>query len=254
MSKETKYIGFCSSKGGVGKSSMTILTASYLHYIKGLTVAVVDCDFPIRSIKRVRDREVAFIEQSTTHQRMMAEQFKSTGQKIYPLIPSTPAESFDDLRSFLKNDERDFDLIIFDLPGTTNTPGVLTTIACLDHVFIPISSDALVMESTLLLVSILTESIIGREEHNLKSASLFWTKVDKREKTIYYEKYDKIIVQFGLNRLSTHIPDRKMFNKEIDFDQPVPYRSTLFAPDRRFVKEGNLDELADEICSIIGIG
>lgn len=145
MSKETKYMGFCSSKGGVGKSSMTILTASYLHYVKGLTVAVIDCDFPIRSIKRVRDREVAFIGHSAIHQQMMADQFRAMGQKIYPVIPSSPADSFDDLRAFLKNDGREFDIIIFDLPGTTNTPGVLTTIACLDHVFIPISSDALVI-------------------------------------------------------------------------------------------------------------
>jgi cellulose biosynthesis protein BcsQ len=233
---------------------MTILMASYLHYIRGLTVAVVDCDFPIRSVKRVRDREIKFIGQSGAHQRMMAEQFKATGQKIYPVIPSTPAESFDDLRAFVKGDGREFDLVIFDLPGTTNTVGVLTTIARLDHVFIPISSDALVMESTLLLVGILTESVIGRPAHNLKSANLFWAKVDRREKTIYYERYDKIIAQFGLNRLRTMVPDRKMFNKEIDFDQAVPYRSTLFAPDRRFVREGRLDELADEICSIVGIG
>ncbi len=254
MSKETRYIGFCSSKGGVGKSSMTMLTASYLHYTRGLTVAIVDCDYPIRSIRRTRDREIAFVQRSAIHQQMMTDQFKATGQKIYPVIPSTPAECFDDLRVFLGSDDREFDLIIFDLPGTTNTPGVLSTIARLDHVFIPISCDPLVMESTLLLVGILTESVMGRAEHNLKSASLFWTRHDRRERSIYYDKYDRIIAQFGLGRLRTMIPDRKRFNKEIDFDQPVPYRSTLFAPDRRFVKEGRLDELAGEICTIVGIG
>ena len=141
---------------------MTMLTASYLHYTRGLVVAIVDCDFPIRSIRRTRDREMSFVENSVHHQRMMTEQFKATGQRIYPVIPSTPADSFDDLRGFLKNDNRDFDLIIFDLPGTTNTAGVLHTIAQLDHVFIPISCDPLVIESTLLLVGILTESIMGR--------------------------------------------------------------------------------------------
>jgi cellulose biosynthesis protein BcsQ len=253
MSKQTKYIGFCSSKGGVGKSSMTIIMASYLHYTRGLTVAILDCDFPIHSIHQVREREAAFVGHSTAHQKMMADQFNDTGQKIYPVIVSTPADSFHDLRSFLKSADKEFDLVIFDLPGTTNTPGVLSTIACLDHVFIPISSDALVMESTLLLVSILTGSVIGRPDSNLKSANLFWTKVDKREKTIYYERYNRIIEQFGLNRLQAMIPDRKRFNKEIDFDQPLPYRTTLFAPERRFAKEAMLDELATEICSIVGI-
>ena len=233
---------------------MTMLTASYLHYTRGLVVAIVDCDFPIRSIRRTRDREMSFVENSVHHQRMMTEQFKATGQRIYPVIPSTPADSFDDLRGFLKNDDREFDLVIFDLPGTTNTAGVLHTIAQLDHVFIPISCDPLVMESTLLLVGILTESVMGRPQHNLKSASLFWTRYDRRERSVYYEKYDQLIAQFGLGRLQTMIPDRKRFNKEIDIDQPVPYRSTLFAPERRFVKDGRLDELAAEICSIVGIG
>lgn len=254
MSKQTKYIGFCSSKGGVGKSSMTIITASYLHYARGLNVAIVDCDFPIRSITQARERETAFVNNSPAHQMMMSERFNATGRGVYPVIPSTPEGSFDDLRAFIKNDDREFDLVIFDLPGTTNTPGVVTTISCLDHVFIPISPDALVMESTLLLVNLLTQSVVGRARHNLKSANLFWTRVDNRERTIYYKRYDKVFAEFGLNRLRTMIPDRKRFNKEIDFDQPVPYRTTLFAPDRRFVKDSRLDMLADEICSIVGIG
>jgi cellulose biosynthesis protein BcsQ len=254
MSKKPKYIGFCSSKGGVGKSSMTIIMASYLHYTRGLTVAVVDCDFPIHSIHQVREREATFVEHSTVHQKMMVNQFNETGQRIYPVIESNPADGLDDLHLFLKNADREFDLIIFDLPGTTNTPGVLSTIACLDNVFIPISSDALVMESTLLLVSLLTDSVIGHPDSNLKSANLFWTRVDKREKTIYYERYNRVFEQFGLKRLQTMIPDRKRFNKEIDFDQPLPYRTTLFAPERRFAKEAMLDELATEICSIVGIG
>lgn len=254
MEKRTKFIGFCSSKGGVGKSSMTILAASWLHYVRGLSVAVVDCDFPIRSVRRTREREMKFIDSSPLHQRMMAEQFKATGQKIYPVLPSNPVAAFDDLQAFAQSDGREFDVVIFDLPGTTNTAGVLSTIARLDHVFVPISPDALVMESTLLLVSILMDSVVGRAEHNLKSVSLFWTRVDRREKTIYYDRYDQLIEQFGLKRLHTMIPDRKRFSKEIDRDQPVPYRSTLFAPERRFAKDGRLDEFVDEICEIIGYG
>ena len=39
-------IAFPNQKGGVGKSAMAILMASWLHYTKGLNVAVVDCDSP----------------------------------------------------------------------------------------------------------------------------------------------------------------------------------------------------------------
>ena len=44
--KETLYIAFSTQKGGAGKTTLTVLAASYLHYVKGLNVAVVDCDYP----------------------------------------------------------------------------------------------------------------------------------------------------------------------------------------------------------------
>lgn len=44
--KETKYVVFSTQKGGAGKTTLTVLVASYLHYVKGYDVAVIDCDFP----------------------------------------------------------------------------------------------------------------------------------------------------------------------------------------------------------------
>ena len=43
-------IAVCNQKGGVGKSTFTVLLASYLHYIVGHDVLVVDCDYPQWSI------------------------------------------------------------------------------------------------------------------------------------------------------------------------------------------------------------
>ena len=43
--KETKYVAFSTQKGGAGKTMLTVLVASYLHYVKGYDVAVIDCDF-----------------------------------------------------------------------------------------------------------------------------------------------------------------------------------------------------------------
>lgn len=44
MKKETLYVAFSTQKGGVGKTTFTVLVASYLYYLKGYNVAVVDCD------------------------------------------------------------------------------------------------------------------------------------------------------------------------------------------------------------------
>ena len=40
------YVAFSTQKGGAGKTMLTVLMASYLHYVKGYDVVVIDCDFP----------------------------------------------------------------------------------------------------------------------------------------------------------------------------------------------------------------
>ena len=44
-SRVKKVIGVVSGKGGVGKSTFTVLLASYLHYTLRHDVLVVDCDY-----------------------------------------------------------------------------------------------------------------------------------------------------------------------------------------------------------------
>lgn len=56
--KETKYVAFSTQKGGAGKTTLTVLVASYLHYVKRYDVAVIDCDFPQYSIHDMRKRDM----------------------------------------------------------------------------------------------------------------------------------------------------------------------------------------------------
>ena len=65
MSKEI-FVAFATQKGGIGKSTVTALAASYLHNVMGLNVAVVDCDAPQHSIHGLRERELKLIEESST--------------------------------------------------------------------------------------------------------------------------------------------------------------------------------------------
>ena len=56
--KEATYVAISTQKGGAGKTTLTVLVASYLHYVKGYNVAVVDCDFPQYSIHDMRKRDM----------------------------------------------------------------------------------------------------------------------------------------------------------------------------------------------------
>gem|GEM_PF-5710481 len=46
MEQNPLCIAFASQKGGVGKSTLTVLAASWLHYLHGIRVAVVDLRLP----------------------------------------------------------------------------------------------------------------------------------------------------------------------------------------------------------------
>lgn len=53
MEQNPLCIAFASQKGGVGKSTLTVLAASWLHYLHGIRVAVVDCDYPQHTILKL---------------------------------------------------------------------------------------------------------------------------------------------------------------------------------------------------------
>ena len=50
-------ISFSTQKGGVGKSTLTTLIASVLHYRLGYNVLIIDCDFPQHSLTNMRERD-----------------------------------------------------------------------------------------------------------------------------------------------------------------------------------------------------
>ena len=71
MEKETLFIAFSTQKGGAGKTTLTVLVASYLHYVKGMNVAVVDCDYPQHSIAEMRKRDLKTVMEDE-HYKLMA--------------------------------------------------------------------------------------------------------------------------------------------------------------------------------------
>ncbi len=71
MDKQPVFFCVCSQKGGVGKSTFTILLASWLHYALGRDVLVVDCDAPQWSIVAQRERELDVLERNDRYKLMM---------------------------------------------------------------------------------------------------------------------------------------------------------------------------------------
>lgn len=72
MKKEPLFVAVSNQKGGAGKSTITALLASYLHYVKNLNVAVIDCDAPQHSLYRMRERDMQAVERNDSYRQLIS--------------------------------------------------------------------------------------------------------------------------------------------------------------------------------------
>ncbi|HIY75121.1 MAG TPA: ParA family protein [Candidatus Sphingobacterium stercorigallinarum] len=248
--KKTLKISFSTQKGGVGKSTMTTLLASMLHYRLGFNVLVLDCDFPQHSLTNMRERDKKTLMQNEYHKKAAMKQFQTINKKAYPIIKSKAEYALEKASEYVTQSAIVPDVIFFDLPGTANTKGVLTTLKMMDFIFSPITADRLVVESTLGFTKAFLElpkTIEGNDEQELW---LFWNQVDGREKTGLYEAYQSVIRQLNLPIMETRIMDSKRFRKETDDTETYVFRSSLLPAETQLLKATKMDLFIEEFLKI----
>lgn len=140
MSNET-FVAFATQKGGIGKSTVTALSANYLHNVKGHNVAVMDCDAPQHSIHGLRERETGLIGGSLYFKALACDHFRKIRKNAYPVIASDALNALDDAERMLAAEEVKPDVVFFDMPGTLKSNGVVKTLSQMDYIFAPMSAD-----------------------------------------------------------------------------------------------------------------
>lgn len=251
MEKETLFIAFSTQKGGVGKTAFTVLMSSYLHYVKGLEIAVVDCDYPQHSIAEMRQRDMEQVMKDNYYKQLAYKQFTALKRKAYHVEKGMPEDAIDVAENLIDGATIQPDIIFFDLPGTLNSRGVVKTLGGMDYIFSPVSADRVVMESTLKFATMLNENLISVGKSDIKGLYLIWNMVDGREKNELYDVYENVIGELGLNILRTFVPDSKRFRRELTSGHKPVFRSTLFPAHNSLLKGSNLIALADEILKTI---
>jgi cellulose biosynthesis protein BcsQ len=186
MKKEPTFIAFSTQKGGAGKTTLTVLMASYLYYVRGYDVVVVDCDFPQFSIKDMRERDMQNIESNEYLLRQTHEMMRRTGKPAYPIVESRPDEAVETVKPFLEMDTPP-DFIFFDLAGTIDNLGVIETIATMDYIFCPITADNVVLRSSIMFASQLNDMFISVGKTNIKELNMLWNMVDARDLQVFTE-------------------------------------------------------------------
>ncbi|WP_276962402.1 ParA family protein [Bacteroides graminisolvens] len=245
MEKKTLNVAFSTQKGGAGKTTLTVLAASYLHYLCGYDVVVIDCDFPQHSISEMRERDLKMALEDEHYKLMAYKQFSALQKKAYEVIESSPENAVEDAKEAIEALNPDF--VFFDLPGTINNPSVVRTLSFMDYIIAPISADRLVLESTLQYVITINDALVTPGKANIKGIFLLWNLVDGREKSELYEVYEEVIEKLGFPIFNTFLPDSKRFRRELSGNHRALFRSTLFPADKTLIRGSNLDLLMDEM-------
>lgn len=249
--KQPLKISFSTPKGGVGKTTITALIASVLHFRLGFSVLIIDCDFPQHSFDKMRERDLKTVMQNDYHKKAAIKLYQQINKKAYPIIRCKSEDALEKAAEYVNESDLHFDFIFFDLPGTANTPGVLTTLKTMDFIFSPITADRLVVESTLSFAKAflhLPETNAGTKE---QSFWLFWNQVDGRERTNLYDAYQEVINELGLSVMNTKIMDSKRFRKETEESGNYIFRSSLLAPEEKLMRMTKMDLFIEEFLKIV---
>lgn len=250
--KKPVFIAFSTQKGGVGKTTLNVIAASYLHYMKNYTVGIVDCDFPQYSVQEMRERDIKQIEENPYYAMLAEKQFTALNKNIYPVETSTVTEALVTANEMMNSYETTFDIIFFDLPGTLNTPGFIETVSQMDYIISPITADRMVLESTLSFAQAFNNFYLKPGLAATKGLFLLWNMVDLREHSELYAEYTEAIEKdMGLTILNTRLPDAKRFRKELSAQNKAIFRSTVFPIDKQLMKGSRIDELMAELFGIM---
>lgn len=249
--KETLKISLSTQKGGVGKSTLTTLLASVLHYRLGYNVLVLDCDFPQHSLLNMRERDKKTIMVNDYHKKAAMKQFQTINKKAYPIIKCKAENALDEASTYIGQSVIVPDVVFFDLPGTANTKGVLTTLKSMDFIFSPITADRLVLESALSFAKAFLQ-LPHLEDGNVQQTMwLFWNQVDGREKTGLYDAYETAIKDLELPLMQTRIMDSKRFRKETDDTGNYIFRSSLLPAELNLLRSTRMEQFINEFLKIV---
>jgi len=191
-----KIITVHTSKGGMGKSTLTVIMASYLAYVLEKRVAIFDCDPPQHSIVDLREEEEAGLSMlAQAYDHLPDDELLAKGQlytsandqaaferyrfnrqqgirEYYPIHP-LPFSALNELDMDLLR--ADFDFIFLDMGGQFNS-GVLRTLAETDVLLVPFTTQQVDVAASIQYVGAIIDYVSRSQLPDYLTIRCFWNK------------------------------------------------------------------------------
>ena len=202
MEKKPKILSICNSKGGVGKSVVTLMVASALAEQKEKKVLIIDCDSQA-SVLAMYEKEMEYYPDDT------------------PLI-EVEALSPRRVNTFLKRFGADYDIIFIDIPRMTDkkddNPTVMLLYNC-DGILVPVIGSDVDALATQEFMAIIEECIEFKAE--MKEDFSAYGFINRRNQRKSNEEVEKMLRQDGLKMFSYSLSDLRIFTSPSVFCSPL---------------------------------
>lgn len=208
MKKRTIYVTFASPKGGVGKTTLTMLAASYLYYHYDLNVAIIDCNYPIYTIANSRIKEIERLKSSHTEFNRFLAQRKASSKGSFPIFNSSVKSAVKDVRELRKNDH--YDVIFFDMPSLMSVYGTSELLTSMNIVIFPIIESEIAVDTTARYIDILNEHIITTGKATIKEMHLLRNMIFPMSGFPMHEAVDRLTELSGVSLMESRLKYTKM--------------------------------------------
>ncbi|NHA03274.1 ParA family protein [Mucilaginibacter sp. HC2] len=182
---------FGNQKGGVGKSTLTVLSGNYLSLAKEWPVTIIDMDYQLSISQKFEKAKVL------------------ENKEPYDVLPAT-LETFPLLSNKLSASKED--AILIDLPGKLDDDGLIPVFRSADLVICPFTYDEFTFESTVLFTVVL-------KKVNPKVDIVFIpNRIKANVKFEIMSEVNEQLSKFG--KITTKLPDRVDFQRITTFETP----------------------------------
>ena len=202
MSNQTKIISICNSKGGVGKSVVTLMMATAIAEQKNKKVLIIDCD-----------------SQATVYE--LAEQEKELYPDDEPLV-EVEALSPRRVNTFLKRFADDYDLIFIDIPRMTDkkadNPTVMLLYNC-DGILVPVIGSDVDVLATQEFLAVIEDCRSFKEE--MKEDFTAYGFINRRNLRKSNQEAEATLKKAGLKMFTNSLSDLRIFTSPSIFQSPL---------------------------------
>lgn len=251
--KKPIYGAFVSPCGGVGKTTLTILTASGLHYGSDDNVAIVDCNYPMYPINFLRKREAVVVGEEPKLGEKILRLFHRTTKRAYRVVDSTITTAIQTAQEVAQTDDK-LKLILFDVPTLMSVEGVSELLSKMDFIVFPITGNSIVCELTSIYLEVLNEQIITMGKGDIKAIYLLSNMINHWEWDDCMMQKESLAESANITSIGSMLPFTKDVRFNIIDNTDTIGVSTLLPMDNRYGTPhtkrliAEISKIVDELC------